>query len=143
MTDEQKQEWEELKQNLGPENFKVSVGAEADEITKQLDAQSKLQLPPKPDGLLPWTEEENAGLKYNHAYGDPNDFVRRAQFKLFNVWQTWGAFRQNKTLIDLLNKVPENHETEEFTLKCSLVMLIDRIGKILDGNTDLLPELQR
>jgi hypothetical protein len=131
-----RESWEELKRQLGEENFKVYVGKEAEEIAERKE--NPIQLPPKPSGILDWTEEELAGYrpKLHKLEG-----IKALQFKLFNIWNLWGGYRNNQKLIDLLNVVPEDKTSDEFILKCSLVVLIDRLGKILDGETDLIQEL--
>ena len=131
-----RESWEELKRQLGEENFKVYVGKEAEELAERKE--NPIQLPPKPSGILDWTEEELAGYrpKLHKLEG-----IKALQFKVFNIWNLWGSYRNNQKLIDLLNVVPEDKTSDEFILKCSLVVLIDRLGKILDGETDLIQEL--
>jgi hypothetical protein len=131
-----RESWEELKRQLGEENFKVFVGKEAEELAERKE--NPIQLPPKPTGILDWTEEELAGYrpKLHKLEG-----IKALQFKVFNIWNLWGGYRNNQKLIDLLNVVPEDKTSDEFILKCSLVVLIDRLGKILDGETDLIQEL--
>jgi len=135
----ERENWEELKRQLGDEGkFKVYVGSEAEKITEQKD--KPIELPPKPSGILEWTEEELKG--YRPEESKITDPIPRLQFKMFNIWHLWGGYRNNQRLIDLLNVVPEDKTTDEFLLKCALVVLIDRIGKILDGGeTDLIAEL--
>ena len=138
------EEFEEMKRHLGEENFKVVVGSEAEELSKKLDGQKKIELPPKPEGILPWSEEESRSFKYT-AFKDvlkTEDTKKRLQFKLYNVWSLWGCFRNNTRLSEVLNKLAEDQDSEEFLLKCSLVIFIDKIGKILDGDTDILEEFQ-
>jgi len=144
MTDnDEKQSWEEVKRELGEENFKVFVGTEAEKLTDDLDnkKQNPIQLPPKPEGILPWSEEEEKAYKYTLSNLLEKSINKRQQFKLFNLWNLWGMYRNNETLIELLNKVPEDKTGSEFILKCGLVLLIDKLGKILNGDTDILEEM--
>jgi len=142
MTTQNREEWEELKRQLGEENFGVFVGTDAEKLTAELNKKKSqpVQLPPLPEGILPWNEEEEKFYKY------PRDTLgsepgKKIRFKLFNLWSLWGSYRNNQAIIDILNQIPEDKTSQEFVLKCALVLLIDKFGKILSSDTNLLEEL--
>lgn len=114
---------------------KVFVGSEVDELEKIHE--DKIKLPPIPCGVLPWTEEEKKILEYSL---DKNDKFLRVKFKLFNIWNIWGAFRNNEKLIEIINVVPDDHKSDEFFLREAIVSLIDSVGKALNGGTDIMTE---
>lgn len=140
----EREEFEELKNQIPEDNFKVLVGDEAEQLTTTLDERSKnpIQLPPQPDGILPWAEDEEKGYLYSLSNLPKDSIDKRLQFKMFNIWNLWGLYRNNEKLIELLNKIPEDRTSEDFAVKCGLVVLIDRLGKILNGGTDIIEEFK-
>jgi hypothetical protein len=141
-TNQEREDWEEVKRQLGDENFKVFVGSDAEKLTAELDEKKSnpVQLPPLPEGILPWNEDEEKFYKYPVDILGPS-VDKKLRFKLFNLWSLWGSYRNNQAMIDILNQIPEDKTSQEFVLKCSLVLLIDKLGKILSSDTNLLEEL--
>ena len=121
-----------------PKDSQIFVGDDAQRLIDEQHAENpnKISLPPMPTGILDWTEDEQKGLVYS---GDMNDKVRRLQHKLSFIWQDWGIIRNNERLIKIINEESAK-DTDEFFIKQSLVLWIDRIGKIL-GSTPIVEEL--
>ena len=140
----EREEFEKLKNQIPEDNFKVLVGDEAEQLTATLDERAKnpIQLPPQPDGILPWAKDEEKGYLYSLSDLPKDAIDKRLQFKMFNIWNLWGLYRNNEKLIELLNKIPEDRTSEDFAVKCGLVVLIDRLGKILNGGTDIIEEFK-
>jgi Fe-S cluster biosynthesis and repair protein YggX len=100
----------------------------------------KPQMPPYPDGLFEYTEEQEKNLKYN---GDLEDINRRVSQKLYNTWILWSNLRNNEKLIDIISKEEGKNidkESDEFFLKSLIVNHIDYLAKIL-GNTNIAQEI--
>jgi hypothetical protein len=143
---ENKESWEELKRELGTdENVKIIVGPEAEKISEKLDKTSNIKLPPKPSGILEWEESDLKSYKFAELklpdFDNCDKIKKQLQFKLFNIWSLWGSYRQNEGLIKSLNTVPEDKTSDEFNIKCALVLIIDKLGKILESDTNILEEL--
>ena len=117
---------------------RVYVGSEAEAITKTFE--EKIKLPPLPDGVMEWTNEEKSALEFPTDKLDKDDKFVRVKFKLFNIWNLWGMFRNNQRLVDIINKIPEDKTSDEFYLREAIVSLIDNLGKALNGGTDIMAE---
>jgi hypothetical protein len=117
---------------------KIYVGSEAEELTKANE--NKIQVPPKPDGILPWNDEEKKMYVFPRDTLDEKDKFIRTKFKLFNLWVLWGHFRNNKKIADMVNNIPQDKKSDEYYLKEAIVALIDNMGKALNANTDILEE---
>ena len=117
----------------------VAIGDEAQRLIDEATSKhpdNKPTLPPMPCGILDWTEDEQKGLIYS---GDVNDKLRRMQHKLSFIWQDWGVIRNNERLIRIINEESDK-DSDEFFIKQSLVLWVDRLGKIL-GQTNIVEEL--
>lgn len=116
---------------------RVYMGEEA--IKKMEEEQSKkLKLPPLPEGVLPFNEEEEKLYKFD---GDMKDFLLRLKWKLYNLWVLWGNVRNNEKLIKIVNDLNDVKEgSDEIFLKTIIVSLIDSYGKIL-GSTPIAEEI--
>ena len=124
-----------------PEGATVFMGQDQlAELEKQ--NANKIQLPSLPSGILEWNEQEQNSLMYSQSVpdADMDDMVKRMQFKLSWVWQDWDALRNNKKLVDAVNNIAEDPNSEEHFIKQILVLMIDRLGKIL-GQTPIVEEL--
>lgn len=97
----------------------------------------KVQLPPYPDVLFPWSESDKEQLVFK---GDQDNLADRMKFKLYSFWLLWADLRNNGKLIDIINKIDKDEDSDCFYVKNLLVNIIDRSGKIL-CNTDLIKEL--
>jgi len=93
-------------------------------------------LPPYPDALFDWSNDEKDYLTFK---GVPEDKLGRAQFKLWHVWVTWAALRNNEKLIELICKISPK-DSEKHFLKEILVSTMDRLAKILSA-TPIMEEL--
>lgn len=123
-----------------PEGSKVYIGDDVKTIEEE--HKNKIQLPPNPQPIIDWTEEEQKQFLYTSQDVYPmDDIQKRLQFKMFNIWNMWGAFRNNEKLIDIVNQIPEDKETDDFFIKQAIVIFIDRLGKILNGGTNLVEEI--
>lgn len=121
---------------------RIYVGEEVKEIEEEL--KSKVQLPPLPDGILEWSDLDKEKL----ILPKDLDLIITLRCKLMLIWQIWGSIRNNEEIIKLVNDIPENSDqlkeyqkSNEFKLKSYLVEVIDKIGKTLNGGTDLTSEL--
>lgn len=130
---------EEVKSCLpdGVEVEGVYVGEEA--IHKLEESQTnKIQLPPYPDGIFDWTEED---LKLHSV---PEDIIKSnkvAQYKLLKLWDVWGNLRTNEKLIEIINTNLTSTDSDEFFLKQIIVSIVDIQGKILNGKTNLSEDI--
>lgn len=120
--------------------YKVFMGDEQIKILEEAD-KNKIKVPSMPTGILDWTAEEEKGLIYaNQPNAEPDNKLKRLQFKLSWVWQDWDALRNNERLITAINNVAEDKNSDEHYVKQLLVLFIDRLGKIL-GQTPIIEEL--
>lgn len=117
---------------------RVYVGSEAETI--ETLHQEKIKLPPLPEGVLLWTDDEKKVLEFPIDKLDKDDKFVRVKFKLFNIWNIWGSIRNNEKLIDIINKIPDDKTTDEFYLREAIVSLVDGLGKALNGGTDIMVE---
>ena len=123
-----------------PEGAQVFVGEDQLRFLEEQN-KSKIKLPALPQGVLEWTDEEQKNLIFsNQPDADLEDVVRRLQFKLGWIWQDWDTIRNNQKLVDAINNVAKDPESEEHFLKQILVLFIDRLGKVL-GQTPIVQEL--
>ena len=97
-----------------------------------------ISLPQPPQFLIPPSEEEKKVLYYNE---DLKDFNKRITHKLWHLWTSFDAIRNNQKLMDLLNEKTDDLESDTFFLKTIIVQTLDRNAKIL-SNTDLLEEIR-
>lgn len=100
--------------------------------------ESKLQLPPLPTPIHPWSDFDKEHFQYS---GEMNDFNGRMKHKLYSVWQTYGQLCNNQKLIDYINKEEHHKNGEKHFLKNTIVNIVDRLSKILT-NTDIMEELR-
>ena len=100
------------------------------------ESKMEVTLPPYPDGFFAWSENDQQ-LKYG---GDMNDIHKRMGHKLYSAWLLWADIRTNEKLMQLLNTVTEDTQTDEYYLKNIIVNMTDRLGKLL-CNTDITQEL--
>jgi hypothetical protein len=102
-----------------------------EEINKLIES-----LPPYPKDFMPWTEEDEERFKFEPSE-ESNINLKQ---KLFKVWVLWADLRSSKVVADMLNKAPDDKESDEFKAKGILVNIIDKLAKILN-QTDLVKEL--
>lgn len=134
----QKEQLENYKQSI-PEVEGVYVGEEAMKKLEEQD-KNKVQLPPYPDGIFEWTEDD---IK---SYSIPDDIIKAdkvVHYKILKLWDIWGKLRTNEKLIEIINRniSSEVQDTDEFFLKQLIVSLVDIQGKILNGKTDLSKDI--
>lgn len=139
---EQMMSYENEVKNELPDGISVEGVYVGEECMKKLEDEQKdkIQLPPLPDGIFDWNEEELKTLVV------PDDIIKVGKslnFKMLQLWNLWGNLRTNERLIEIINSniTEESKQTDEFYLKQLLVNLVDRQGKILNGKTDLTKEL--
>jgi len=102
------------------------------------DTKEELTLPPYPDGILEWTEDERKTLLYT---GAKSDTVARLRHKIWNLWLLFASLRNNQRLIDVVNTEEELDKTsDDFFLRMVLVTVIDRLGKILSSGVEIAEE---
>ena len=103
-----------------------------EEAIRRLEEQNqkKIQLPPKPEGVLPYTEDDKKNYFYD---GDEKDIHLRLKWKLFNLWSLWGLVRNNEKLVKVVNKIDDKDDlkSDEVYLKNMIVNIIDVWGKIM------------
>lgn len=120
---------------------RVFVGSDVDRLEDELkrNDDGRVKLPPRPEGILPYTEEEKKEYTYPlETLG--NSQTTRLKYKLFGVWNLWGAMRINTRLEDIVNNIPDDKGSDEFYLREFAVLVIDKLGKILNGGTDILED---
>ena len=127
-----------------PDGVSVEGVYVGEEGMKKLEEEQKdkIKLPPYPDGIFDWSEEEMKTLVI------PEEVIKHKKsihFKLLQLWELWGNLRTNERLIEIINSnlemSDEYKKSDEFYLKQLIVSLVDRQGKILNGKTDLTAEL--
>lgn len=123
--------------NDEPEIKGVYVGEEGIKKLEE-EQKNKIQLPPYPDGLFDWTEDDE---KLRCVPEDVKQLGKVAQHKLLLIWDIWGNVRTNEKLIELINKNLGDQKTDEFFLKQFIVHLVDIMGKILNGKTDITEDI--
>lgn len=117
----------------------VYVGEEASKLIDEQN-KTKIQLPPYPNGVLEWTEEEQK------TYAVPEHLKENPlSFKMMLLWDLWGNLRSNEKLIEIINRnlptdMPQD-PTDELILKNFLVQIVDKMGKILNCGTELSSEI--
>ena len=113
----------------------VYVGEEGQKKVEE-ENKNKIQVPPFPDGVLEWSETD---FKNNIVPEDIQKMGKVCNFKILRLWEIWGIVRQNPRLIELVNtNIPTTRDdSDEFFLKQIIVLLIDQMGKILNGKTDI------
>lgn len=127
-----------------PDGVSVEGVYVGEEGMKKLEEEqkNKIKLPPYPDGIFDWTEEEMKTLVIPEEVIKHN---KNIHFKLLQLWELWGNLRTNERLIEIINSridmSEEYKKSDEFYLKQLIVNLVDRQGKILNGKTDLTGEL--
>ena len=97
------------------------------------------ELPPYPAGILDWSEEQKRVFIYEEKEGENNEemFRRKIAHKLGLIWAMWGEVRNNKEVINIINKPGTGRL---LTLQNVVVMILDNLGKIL-GSSDIMKEL--
>lgn len=117
----------------------VYVGEEGMEKLKEQD-KNKVQLPPYPDGIFDWSEDD---MKLHVVPKEIIESEKVVQYKLLKLWGVWGGLRTNEKLIEIINKnVSEQvKDSDEFFLKQLIVSLVDMQGKILNGKTNLTEDI--
>lgn len=95
------------------------------------------EMPPYPIGLFDWTDEQKEHWEY---HGSKTSIKQRASHKLWNTWLLWVDLHNNEKLINMIAKDTEDKESDEFQLKQMIVLVIDRLGKVL-GNTNIGEEV--
>jgi hypothetical protein len=95
-------------------------------------------LPPYPEGILEWSDDEKKMLLYT---GDKDDTLARLRHKTWHLWLLYAGLRNNQRLIDVVNKDEELDKTsDEFFIRLVLVTAIDRLGKILNSGVEIAEE---
>lgn len=94
-------------------------------------------LPIYPHKILADMPEEMCPPSYK---GEETDIIKRMQHKLQMTWLTWSDIRKNENVSKLL-VAKEDDDEDVFELKNVLLILFDRIGRIL-CDTDLLEEFK-
>ena len=100
------------------------------------DTSKPLELPPYPNSLFEWTEDQ---VEYWRYKDDRQNVHKRASFKLWNVWLAWVDFHNDEKLISIISKKSPEF-TDDFYLKQKIVDMTDRLGKIL-GQTNITEEI--
>lgn len=125
-----------------PEGAKVYIGDEVKKLEEDESNKKKIQLPPNPEPIIEWNEDEEKNLMYTNQDVYPmSDIQKRLQYKMFNVWNFWGTLRNNERLIKAVNEIPEDKDSDEFFIRQSLVVIVDRLAKILNGGTNIVEEI--
>ena len=106
-------------------------------MTEESKDEKKMEMPPYPDGVLEWTDDQKKNWKFE---GDMEDIHKRSSFKLWNCWLVWVNIRNNEKLIEIIGKNVEDKESDEFYLKQIVVALLDQLGKVL-GQTNITEEI--
>ena len=99
------------------------------------DEVKEIKLPPLPVALRPWDEKND--FRYQQ---EDLDFRKRLTHKLYSLWTMWAIVATDQKLGDLLKKECRSKKSEEYKVKCAIIDLVDKTGKIL-GDTNILEEL--
>ncbi len=92
-------------------------------------------LPPYPDGLLDWTEDEKKVLLFT---GDKADTLARLRHQVWHLWLLYGSLRNSERLVKAINTEEDFDKTsDEFFLRLALVQTVDRLGKVLSSTGEM------
>jgi hypothetical protein len=92
-------------------------------------------LPPYPDGILDWTDDERKVLLFK---GDKTDVLARMRHQVWHTWLLLASLRNNERLIKAVNTVEElDKDSDEWLLRLVLVQTVDRLGKVLSSTGEI------
>jgi len=94
------------------------------------------KVPPTPVPFYEWGGESDPP-RYK---GDKNALNARIQHKIYNMWLIWLNLRINPKIDELLQKITDDKESDEYHLKSMLVTIIDILAKCL-SDTDIMEEI--
>ncbi len=137
----------EYKQELGSISLPVDVDDEPQvvELSHEtpVDENTTLMadapvLPPYPEPLLEIPKEAIEKIQYR---GEPRDVLSRLRHKTFLFWMVWASLRNDKRLIEIMNK-HHDRQSDVFFVCNHVVNLLDQMARVLTL-TDLIEELSQ
>jgi len=92
-------------------------------------------LPPYPDGLLDWSEDEKKVLLFK---GEKTDTLGRLRWQVWHLWLLYGNLRNSERLVKAVNTEEDfDKNSDEYFLRLALVQTVDRLGKVLSSTGEM------
>ncbi len=105
------------------------------EVKEEETKEQEQTLPPYPDGLLDWTEDEKKVLLFT---GDKADTLARLRHQVWHLWLLYGSLRNSERLVKAVNTEEDfDKNSDEYFLRLALVQTVDRLGKVLSSTGEM------